>query len=120
MLVRTILAMSLSCIFAGTTFAASTAEQPLNPQVISNTAIEDPIDPLATEASAAQNNLNATDTAITQQEQNDLNKASKTLDDLHKTEDTTADVGTAPTKSSASQTATSNTAAPKASWTLDG
>ncbi len=99
MLVRTILAMSLSCIFAGTTFAASTAEQPLNPQVISNTAIEDPIDPLATEASAAQNNLNATDTAITQQEQNDLNKASKTLDDLHKTEDTTADVGTAPTKS---------------------
>lgn len=120
MLVRTILAMSLSCIFAGTTFAASTAEQPLNPQVISNTAIEDPIDPLATEASAAQNNLNATDTAISQQEQNDLNKASKTLDDLHKTEDTTADVGTAPTKSSASQTATSNTAAPKASWTLDG
>ena len=121
MFVRTILAMSLSCIFAGTTFAASTAEQPLNPQVISNTAVEDPIDPLATEASAAQSTLNATDTAITQQEQNDLNKASQTLDDLHKTEDTTADVGAAPTTTTPSQPVeTTTTAAPKASWTLDG
>ena len=117
MFVRTLLAMSLSCIFAGTTFAASTAEQPLNPQVINNSAVEDPIDPLATEASAAQSNLQDTTTAITQQEQNDLNKASQTLDNLHKTEDTTADVGTAPTTTSKSPSSAAST---KASWTLDG
>lgn len=54
MFVRTMLAVSLGCIFAGTVFAASTAEQPLNPQVVTDVSVQDPIDPLATEASAAQ------------------------------------------------------------------
>ena len=76
MFVRTLLAMSLSCIFAGTAFAASTAEQPLNPQKIADTAVQDPIDPLATEAASS---AQSTETHITQQEQRDLNKASKTL-----------------------------------------
>jgi len=37
------LAMSLSCIIAGTAFAAATSEQPLNPKVITDVAVQDPI-----------------------------------------------------------------------------
>ncbi|OAL78500.1 peptidase [Acinetobacter sp. SFB] len=116
MFVRTLLAMSLSCIFAGTTFAASTAEQPLNPKKIADTAVQDPIDPLATEAASS---AQSTETHITQQEQQDLNKASKTLEDLKQTEDETAAIGTAPTTKTPSTT-TNTSAAAKASWTLDG
>jgi lipoprotein-anchoring transpeptidase ErfK/SrfK len=115
MYVRTLLAMSLSCIFAGTAFAASTAEQPLNPQKIANTAVQDPIDPLATDAaSGAASTANA---QITPQEQNDLNKASQTLQDLQNTEDNNAAIGAAPTTKTLS---TPTTAAAKASWTLEG
>ncbi|WP_216936154.1 MULTISPECIES: L,D-transpeptidase [unclassified Acinetobacter] len=110
MFVRTMLAVSLGCIFAGTVFAASTAEQPLNPQVATDVSVQDPIDPLATEASAAQ-----AETRITAQEQQDLNKASDALNVLQNTEDQTADIGAAPT----SKTPTSSAAA-KASWTLEG
>ena len=110
MFVRTMLAVSLGCIFAGTVFAASTAEQPLNPQVVTDVAVQDPIDPLATEASAAQ-----AETRITAQEQQDLKKASDALDVLQDTEDQTADIGTAPTTKTPA-----NSAAAKASWTLDG
>ena len=108
MFVRTILAMSLSCIFVGTTFAASNAEQPLKPQSISDVAIQDPIDPLATEAASA---------AISEQEQRDLNQAAQTLDDLAITEDKNADSGLAIDTQS---TIAANAAAAKASWTLDG
>jgi lipoprotein-anchoring transpeptidase ErfK/SrfK len=109
--------MSLSCIFAGTAFAASTAEQPLNPKKIADTAVQDPIDPLATEpASSAQ----STETHITQQEQRDLNKASKTLEDLKQTEDDTAAIGVAPTTTTPTTTTTTSAATVKASWTLDG
>ncbi|WP_034171517.1 L,D-transpeptidase family protein [Acinetobacter sp. YZS-X1-1] len=111
MFVRTMLAVSLGCIFAGTVFAASTAEQPLNPQVVTDVAVQDPIDPLATEASAAQ-----AETRISAQEQQDLKKASEALDVLQDTEDQTADIGTASTKTKAP----TNSAAAKASWTLDG
>ncbi|WP_159124410.1 L,D-transpeptidase family protein [Acinetobacter variabilis] len=111
MLVRTMLAVSLGCIFAGTVFAASTAEQPLNPQVVTDVAVQDPIDPLATEASAAQ-----AETRISAQEQQDLKKASEALDVLQDTEDQTANIGAAPTTTKAS----TNSAAAKASWTLDG
>ncbi|WP_349929119.1 L,D-transpeptidase [Acinetobacter sp. A1-4-2] len=117
MYVRTLLAMSLSCIFAGTAFAASTAEQPLNPQKIANTAVQDPIDPLATDAaSGAASTANA---QITPQEQNDLNKASQTLQDLQNTEDNNAAIGAAPTTKTLS-TPTTTPAAAKASWTLEG
>ncbi|MCU4312494.1 L,D-transpeptidase [Acinetobacter variabilis] len=111
MFVRTMLAVSLGCIFAGTVFAASTAEQPLNPQVVTDVAVQDPIDPLATEASAAQ-----AETRISAQEQQDLKKASEALDVLQDTEDQTADIGAASTKTKAP----TNSAAAKASWTLDG
>ena len=115
MFVRTLLAMSLSCIIAGTAFAAPIAEQPLNPKKIADTAVQDPIDPLATNAvSSAQSTA---ETQITQQEQQDLNKASKTLQDLEKSEDDTAAIGAAPTTSTAT---TSSSVATKASWTLDG
>ncbi|MEK5757756.1 L,D-transpeptidase [Acinetobacter variabilis] len=111
MFVRTMLAVSLGCIFAGTVFAASTAEQPLNPQVVTDVAVQDPIDPLATEASAAQ-----AETQISAQEQQDLKKASEALDVLQDTEDQTANIGAAPTTTKAP----TNSAAAKASWTLDG
>ncbi|MCG2609119.1 L,D-transpeptidase [Acinetobacter sp. SM34] len=117
MFVRTLLAMSLSCIFAGTAFAASTAEQPLNPKKLTNVAVQDPIDPLATEAaSSAQSTVN---TQITPQEQKDLNKASQTLQDLQNTEDETAPIGAAPTTKTATLQSNAGAAA-KASWTLDG
>jgi lipoprotein-anchoring transpeptidase ErfK/SrfK len=110
MFVRTLLAMSLSCIFAGTALAAPNAEQPLNPKKITNTAVQDPIDPLAVEASQAQ---------ISKKEQQDLNQVSSTLDNLQKTEDNNADIGSAPAASevAAPTTTTSNQ---KASWTLSG
>ena len=123
MFVRTILAMSLSCIFAGTAFAtATTAEQPLNPKVIANTAIEDPINPLATGSASAAQDVNA-DAQITPQEQQDLNKASQTLQNLQQTEDNTADIGTAPASAAVATSTTPAAAtspAVKASWTLDG
>ncbi|ANF81443.1 peptidase [Acinetobacter sp. NCu2D-2] len=112
MFVRTILAMSLSGIIAGSAFAATTAEKALNPKVIADVAVQDPIDPLATEASAAKANV---ETPISQQEQQDLNSASNALDTLHNTEDTNADIGV-----SSKNTVSTNTKAPKASWTLDG
>ena len=115
MFVRTLLAMSLSCIIAGTAFAAPIAEQPLNPKKIADTAVQDPIDPLAT--NAASSAQSTAETQITQQEQQDLNKASKTLQDLEKSEDDTAAIGAAPTTSTAT---TSSSVATKASWTLDG
>ncbi|WP_168406335.1 L,D-transpeptidase family protein [Acinetobacter indicus] len=118
MFVRTVLAMSLSCMFAGTALAATTAEQPLNPQLISDTAVEDPIDPLATDASAAVV-PSEVKTQITQQEEQDLNKASATLEDLQNAEDTQADIGSAPT-TAAPATTSASTAPAKASWTLDG
>ncbi|WP_407304624.1 L,D-transpeptidase family protein [Acinetobacter sp.] len=114
MFVRTLLAISLSCIFAGTAFAASTAEQPLNPKKIADTAVQDPIDPLA--ASSAQ----STETHITQQEQQDLIKASKTLEDLGNTEDDNAEIGVSPTTKTSSTTSNASVSPTKASWTLDG
>ncbi len=120
MFVRTMLAMSLSCIFAGTTFAASATEQPLNPQPVTDVAIQDPIDvavqdpidPLATEASAAQ----PAEVTITAQEQRDLYEASETLNDLQETEDQSADIGAAPSASPEPAATTAN----KGSWTLNG
>ncbi|WP_291369281.1 MULTISPECIES: L,D-transpeptidase [unclassified Acinetobacter] len=118
MYVRTLLAMSLSCIFAGTAFAASTAEQPLNPKKIANVAVQDPIDPLATDAASGA--ASTANTQITPQEQRDLNKASETLQNLQNTEDDSAAIGAAPTTKTLSPSTSLNPAAVKASWTLDG
>ncbi len=113
MFVRSILAMSLSCIFAGSAIAASTAEQSLNPQQIKDIAIEDPIDPLAVNNSAEQASSEA---KITPQEQQDLNQASETLDNLQNTEDETAAIGTAP---SSITTTESPSTVSKGSWSLE-
>ncbi|OTG91979.1 L,D-transpeptidase family protein [Acinetobacter sp. ANC 3813] len=116
MFVRTMLAMSLSCIFAGSAIAATTAEQPLNPKVITDVAIQDPIDPLAADSASS------VPTTITSQEQQDLNKASQTLNDLQKTEDQTADVSAAPTPApkAAPKASAGSASAAKVAWTLDG
>ncbi len=111
MFVRTMLAVSLGCIFAGQVFAASTAEQPLNPKVTANVSVQDPIDPLATEASSAQPNA---ESQISPQEQQDLNTASDALNNLQTSEDQNAAIGDAPQTKSPAQAVT------KASWTLDG
>lgn len=113
MFVRSILAMSLSCIFAGSAIAALTAEQSLNPQQIKDIAIEDPIDPLAVNNSAEQASSEA---KITPQEQQDLNQASETLDNLQNTEDETAAIGTAP---SSITTTESPSTVSKGSWSLE-
>ena len=115
MFVRTMLALSLSCIFAGTAIAASTAEQPLTPKKVTNVAVQDPIDPLATEASSATSQISA-------QEQEDLNQASQTLDSLQQSEDVKADIGAAPATSTATSTATTPTStspAAKVAWGLN-
>ncbi|MGE8571214.1 MAG: L,D-transpeptidase family protein [Acinetobacter amyesii] len=111
MFVRTMLALSLSCIFAGTAIAASTAEQPLTPKKVTNVAVQDPIDPLATEASAATSQISA-------QEQEDLNQASQTLDSLQQSEDVKADIGAAPATATAT-TPTSTSPAAKVAWGLN-
>ncbi|MBI1450706.1 MULTISPECIES: L,D-transpeptidase family protein [Acinetobacter] len=114
MFVRTILTLSLSCIFAGTALAASTAEQPLNPKVLTDVAVQDPIDPLA--ADAASSPVANTSAKITDQEQKDLNSASDTLNTLQNSEDQNADIGNATTTTAPVTTSP----AAKASWTLDG
>ena len=95
MFVRSILALSLSCILSGTAFAANTnAEQPLAPKKVNQVnAIQDPIDPLAVDSTTASSGGEA---KISQQEQQDLNQAASTLQNLESTEDKTADIGAAP------------------------
>ncbi|MEX5425438.1 L,D-transpeptidase [Acinetobacter radioresistens] len=124
MFVRSLLAMSLSCIITGTALAAPTAEQPLNPKVAATNTVEDPIDPLEVgeDTPANKTETATTDSRITAQEERDLDRASTTLQNLARTEDKKADVGTAP--SAASKTtntpANVNQAAKTASWTLEG
>ena len=52
MFVRSLLAMSLSCILANVAFAASTTEQPLTLQKVAP-SVQDPIDPLAVDHAAS-------------------------------------------------------------------
>ncbi|MDQ9832684.1 murein L,D-transpeptidase, partial [Acinetobacter soli] len=70
----------------------STTEQPLNPNKVS-APVEDPIDPLAVDAASTVKAQ--AQTQITAQEQNDLNRASTTLQNLQKAEDQNADSGIA-------------------------
>ena len=114
MFVRSILALSLSCILAGTAFAAATAEQPLKPKKVFSGPVEDPIDPLAIDTSAS-----SVETQISQQEQQELNKAADTLQNLEKAEAKNSDTAISPNSATPAKTA-SNPNAPKASWTLDG
>ena len=52
MFVRSLLAMSLSCIFANVAFAAPTTEQPLHPEKLTAMVL-DPIDPLAVDTASS-------------------------------------------------------------------
>ncbi len=137
MFVRSLLALSLSCIISGTVFAASTVEQPLHPKVVRSTdLVQDPIDPLAVDASTKSSNTvnykpvtaarnasaasspaaasapvaaSAPDSApITAQEEKDLNQASATLQRLESTEDKQADTGAAPSSAPTAKTAASS------------
>ena len=148
MFVRSLLALSLTCIMTGTALAAPTAEQPLNPKVIRTESVQDPIDPLAIEhkplsqnssgaSSPAQAQAASTPSAnvapasspaasdqaqVSAQEEHDLNQASATLQNLESSETKNADTGIAPTlaQKAAATTTTAKSQVGKASWTLDG
>lgn len=105
MFVRSLLAMSLSCIIANVAFAAPTTEQPLNPKKIS-APVQDPIDPLAVERSAASSVVaqpasSVADNAVSDPQVN-TGVASAVSSKLENTPDTT-----------------NTTPAQKVTWTLD-
>ncbi|MDQ8935582.1 L,D-transpeptidase family protein [Acinetobacter rudis] len=108
MFVRSILALSLSCAFTTSVLAAPQAAD----QSKTSATVEDPIDPLAVDTAS-----DVANSAITPQEQKDLNQAANTLQKLEKSENLKADIAQAP--STTNTTNTSNKAA-KAAWTLDG
>ena len=111
MFVRSILALSLSCILTGTAFAAATTtDRPLTPQK-TVTGAQDPIHPLAVDI----NSTAASAVEISPQEQQDLNQAADTLQKLESTEVKTADIASAPTTS----TTPVGQAPSKVSWSLD-
>ncbi|MBC9227984.1 L,D-transpeptidase family protein [Acinetobacter beijerinckii] len=108
MFVRSLLAMSLSCIIANVAFAAPTTEQPLNPKKIS-ASVQDPIDPLAVERSAASSVVaqpasSVADNAVSDPQVN-TGVASAVSSKLENTPE--------------SSTANNVTPAVKVSWTLD-
>ncbi|TCM66581.1 lipoprotein-anchoring transpeptidase ErfK/SrfK [Acinetobacter calcoaceticus] len=119
MFVRSILALSLSCIITGHLYAApnNAAKPSASATVVSTSTVEDPIDPLAVDAKGSASHAAATQ--ITQQEQKDLNQAANTLQNLEKAEDHNADIGQAPS-SAAKPAAVVAAPAAKSSWTLDG
>ncbi|MGA6136892.1 L,D-transpeptidase family protein [Acinetobacter dispersus] len=106
MFVRSLLAMSLSCILANVAYAAPTTEQPLNPKKIS-AAVQDPIDPLAvdrtTSTVAAQPASSVAATAASEPQVN-TGAASVVSQQLENTPD--------------AKTTTTAPAVP-ASWTMD-
>ncbi len=117
MFVRSILALSLSCIFTGSLYAApqSAGQTPASASMASAGTVEDPIDPLALDAQDATSH--SATAPISQQEQKDLNQAATTLQNLENSEDQSAEIGQAPgTTAVKPKTGT----AVKAAWTLDG
>ena len=106
MFVRSLLAMSLSCILANVAFAAPTTEQPLNPKKIS-ASVQDPIDPLSIERSAASSVMaqSASSVAVQAASEPQVNTgaASAVSQKLENAPDTT----------------TTTAPAVKVSWTLD-
>lgn len=105
MFVRSLLAVSLSCLMLNTAFAAVTS---------ASSPVEDPINPLALDTKAASqvmdDSASASDTQFTPQEQKNLNQVTQTV---QKIDD-------APTeKASANVPTSKGTKAEKTSWTLD-
>ncbi|NNP76783.1 peptidase [Acinetobacter sp. Ac_3412] len=107
MFVRSLLAMSLSCILANVAFAAPTTEQPLNPKQITG-SVQDPIDPLAIERTASSvvaDPASSVAAPAVSEPQVNTGAASVVSQKLENTPDTT--------------TATTAAPAAKISWTLD-
>ena len=119
MFVRSLLAMSLSCILANVAFAAPTTEQPLKPQKIS--AVQDPIDPLAIDYAASSSS--AVSSAAASEPQLSPNPAANVAQKIENTPE--VPVTAAPAREATLDTATTATKTPSqapevpASWTMD-
>ncbi|ENX34951.1 hypothetical protein F889_01591 [Acinetobacter colistiniresistens] len=104
MFVRSLLAMSLSCILTNVAFAAPTTEQPLNPKKVAG-SVQDPIDPLAidrTTSGVAADPASSVAAPATSDPQVNTGAASVVSQKLENTPDTATAAPTA-----------------KISWTLD-
>ncbi|MFT4021367.1 MAG: peptidoglycan-binding domain-containing protein, partial [Acinetobacter sp.] len=99
MFVRSFLAVSLSYLMLNSAFAASHAEQSLNPQKVASAPVQDPIDPLQLDTQAASQvmGVNASEPAstpvasseaqISAQEQNNLNQVTNTAEHIDRVSD---------------------------------
>lgn len=118
MFVRSLLAMSLSCILANVAFAAPTTEQALNPQKIS--AVQDPIDPLAIDYAAPSSSAAV---SAASEPQLSRNPAADVAQKIENTPETA--VTAAPAREATLDTATTISKTPSqapevpASWTMD-
>ncbi|WP_436872705.1 L,D-transpeptidase family protein [Acinetobacter haemolyticus] len=118
MFVRSLLAMSLSCILANVAFAAPTTEQPLKPQKIS--AVQDPIDPLAIDYAASSSSAVSSAASEPQLSPNPAANVAQTIENTPE-----VPVTAAPTREATLDTATTATKTPSqapevpASWTMD-
>ncbi|WHR58368.1 L,D-transpeptidase family protein [Acinetobacter haemolyticus] len=118
MFVRSLLAMSLSCILANVAFAAPTTEQPLKPQKIS--AVQDPIDPLAIDYTASSSSAVSSAASEPQLSPNPAANVAQTIENTPE-----VPVTAAPAREATLDTATTATKTPSqapevpASWTMD-
>ncbi|NCU24849.1 murein L,D-transpeptidase [Acinetobacter haemolyticus] len=118
MFVRSLLAMSLSCILANVAFAAPTTEQPLKPQKIS--AVQDPIDPLAIDYAASSSSAVSSAASEPQLSPNPAANVAQTIENTPE-----VPVTAAPAREATLGTATTATKTPSqapevpASWTMD-
>ncbi len=118
MFVRSLLAMSLSCILANVAFAAPTTEQPLKPQKIS--AVQDPIDPLAIDYAASSSSAVSSAASEPQLSPNPAANVAQTIENTPE-----VPVTAAPAREATLDTATTATKTPSqapevpASWTMD-
>ncbi|MCH7337460.1 L,D-transpeptidase family protein [Acinetobacter sp. NIPH 2699] len=118
MFVRSLLAMSLSCILANVAFAAPTTEQALNPQKIS--AVQDPIDPLAIDFAASSSSAVAPAASEPQLSQNPAADVAQEIENRPEVA-----VTAAPAREATLDTATTVSKTPSqapevpASWTMD-
>ncbi|APR70776.1 L,D-transpeptidase family protein [Acinetobacter haemolyticus] len=118
MFVRSLLAMSLSCILANVAFAAPTTEQPLKPQKIS--AVQDPIDPLAIDYAASSSSAVSSAASEPQLSPNPAANVAQTIENTPE-----VPVTATPAREATLDTATTATKTPSqapevpASWTMD-
>ena len=104
MFVRSLLAVSLSCLMLNTAFAASEVQQ---------SVVEDPINPLVLDNKAASEIMeaSASDVQMTPQEQKDFNQVTKTVEAIDETSEKKSETPSTPVAK--------GTKAEKTSWTLE-